>query len=128
MPNYQTSNIHLSELAKKSEKLPILGKSTQYTVVASRSHNSPETENYLKGLTNKYGEIETISSGSSLKFCLVAEGKADEYPRLGPTMEWDTAAGHVIAEVAGKKVTEVNGEKELKYNKENLLNPFFLVR
>ena len=65
--------------------------------------------------------------GSSLKICLVAEGKADVYPRLGPTMEWDTAAAHAIALAAGCTVLEYESNTPLKYNKENLLNPFFVV-
>lgn len=66
-------------------------------MVASRSHLSPETESYIADLKKKHGSVELISSGSSIKICLVAEGKADVYPRFAPTMEWDTAAGHAIA-------------------------------
>ena len=62
-----------------------------------------------------------------MKLCVVAEGKADTYPRLGPTMEWDTAAGHAVVEAAGGTVTQVDGTP-LRYNKENLLNPFFIVK
>ncbi len=65
--------------------------------------------------------------GSSLKLCVVAEGKADLYPRLGPTMEWDTAAGHAVVEAAGGTVAQVDGTP-LRYNKENLLNPYFIVK
>jgi len=93
------------------------------TVVMSRSHPSPELEAYLKAIRI----AEALPVGSSLKLCVVAEGLADLYPRLGPTMEWDTAAGHAVAEAAGAKVTTPEG-KPLSYNKENLLNPFFIVR
>jgi len=91
-------------------------------VVASRSHAGPDLQSFLDSL----GEYDVISMGSSLKLCLVAEGKAHVYPRLGPTMEWDTAAAHAIVNAAGGQVT--NLEKEpLQYNKENLLNPYFIV-
>ena len=69
-----------------------------------------------------------ISSGSSIKICLVAEGAADVYPRFAPTMEWDTAAGNAIALAAGKVVTQKDGITPLSYNKEDLLNPWFIVK
>lgn len=99
-----------------------------YKIVASRSHLSPETEQFVDQMRQQHGEVELVSMGSSLKICLVAEGKADVYPRLGPTMEWDTAAAHAIALAAGCEVIEFESNKPLIYNKENLLNPFFLVR
>jgi len=92
------------------------------TVVMSRSHPSPELAAYLEDLK----VANALPVGSSLKFCVVAEGKADLYPRFGPTMEWDTAAGHAVVEGAGGTVTTVDGKK-LQYNKENLLNPHFIV-
>ena len=73
------------------------------------------------------GDVSFISAGSSLKICQVAEGRADVYPRLGPTMEWDTAAGHAIAEAAGALVFRNDNGGPLRYNKENLLNPWFFV-
>ena len=93
------------------------------TVVMSRSHPSPELEAYLQ----KIKVAEALPVGSSLKLCVVAEGKADLYPRLGPTMEWDTAAGHGVVEAAGGTVLTVEG-KPLEYNKESLLNPYFIVK
>ena len=96
-------------------------------VVASRSHLSPETESYIADLKKKHGSVELISSGSSIKICLVAEGKADVYPRFAPTMEWDTAAGHAIARAAGMEVYQAGKEEPLRYNKEDLLNPWFVV-
>ncbi len=96
-------------------------------VVASRSHLSPETEAFIQQLRNKGKEIDFVSSGSSIKFCLVAEGSADVYPRFAPTMEWDTAAGHAVLAIAGGKVLQKDSLTPLLYNKENLLNPFFLV-
>lgn len=68
-----------------------------------------------------------ISSGSSIKICLVAEGTADVYPRFAPTMEWDTAAGHAIARAAGREVYRAGTDTPLEYNKEDLLNPWFIV-
>ena len=91
-------------------------------VVASRSHSDERTQNLLKEL----GEYECISMGSSLKLCLVAEAAAHFYPRLGPTMEWDTAAAHAVVNEAGGQVCDMAGQA-LRYNKEDLHNPEFLV-
>ena len=93
-------------------------------VVASRSHMSAETQDFIA----KLNEPTLVSRGSSLKFMLVAEGIADVYPRFAPTMEWDTAAAHAIVNEAGLKVFESGSDSEIVYNKENLLNPYFLVR
>lgn len=90
--------------------------------VVSRSHPSPEVEDFLKN----YNVTSAVEAGSSLKFCLIAENRADLYPRFGPTCEWDTAAGHAIAEAAGCAVTTLDGGL-LTYNKESPLNPGFLV-
>ncbi|TAI49798.1 3'(2'),5'-bisphosphate nucleotidase [Flagellimonas allohymeniacidonis] len=97
-------------------------------VVGSRSHMNPETENFVSHLQKEHNEVEIVSKGSSLKFCIVAEGKADIYPRFAPTMEWDTAAGHAICNAAGLTVTSKGTEEELRYNKENLLNNHFIVK
>ena len=99
-----------------------------FTVVVSRSHMSNETEEYIASLDRKGLPLQVISKGSSLKICLVAEGLAHCYPRLGPTMEWDTAAGHAIAKYAGKTVRQYPENTALLYNKENLLNPYFVVK
>lgn len=96
-------------------------------VVASRSHLSDETLDFVNDLKEQGKEVEYLSSGSSLKFCLVAEGAADVYPRFGPTMEWDTAAAHAVALYAGKNVINYETQQPLYYNKENLLNPYFIV-
>ncbi len=96
-------------------------------VVGSRSHMNQDTLDFIEEEKKNYNDVEIVSKGSSLKFCLVAEGKADVYPRFAPTMEWDTAAGHCICKAAGLKVTNVKTNRELEYNKENLLNPYFLV-
>ncbi len=92
-------------------------------VVASRSHRSEALEKYLAALP----EHECLAMGSSLKLCLVAEGRAHLYPRIGPTMEWDTAAADAVVRAAGGSVTTLENT-HLVYNKENLLNPYFLVR
>ena len=96
-------------------------------VVASRSHLSPEVIDFVEELKSQGKEVDFVSAGSSLKFCLLAEGKANVYPRFGPTMEWDTGAAHIIATEAGKKVINHETKQALKYNKENLLNPWFIV-
>jgi 3'(2'), 5'-bisphosphate nucleotidase len=92
-------------------------------VVASRSHMNEETQQFVNSLE----QPSLVSSGSSLKFMLLAEGSADVYPRYAPTMEWDTAASHAIVNAVGLKVTQQGSSDELVYNKENLLNPGFLV-
>lgn len=96
------------------------------TVVASRSHRSAAAESFITALTERETAPEVRSMGSSLKICLVAEGAADVYPRLGPTSEWDTAAAHAVVLGAGGNVTDTHG-RDLQYNKESILNPWFLV-
>lgn len=96
-------------------------------VVASRSHLTQEVQDFVDELRAKGKEVEFLSAGSSLKFCLVAEGKADVYPRFGPTMEWDTGAAHAVALGAGRDVLRADTKTPLSYNKEDLLNPWFIV-
>jgi 3'(2'), 5'-bisphosphate nucleotidase len=97
------------------------------TVVASRSHRGPAIDAFLARLQAKEGVApELVSSGSSLKLCAVAEGTAHVYPRLGPTSEWDTAAGQAIVEAAGGSVRDLR-MKPLRYNKPDLLNPWFIA-
>jgi 3'(2'), 5'-bisphosphate nucleotidase len=117
----------ISEIINNAVRLPLAIESETYTVVASRSHSSPETEAFIEERKKVHGNVNLISAGSSLKLCLVAEGRAQVYPRLAPTMEWDTAAGHAVAKFAGCKVYNYENNEELKYNKENLLNPWFVV-
>ena len=111
-----------NDIHKHNNNLP-----TSFKIVASRSHLSKETELYIEKMRQKHEKVEFISMGSSLKICLVALGKADVYPRLGPTMIWDTAAAHAIALATGCTVYEYNSKNELNYNKENLVNPWFIV-
>jgi len=98
-----------------------------YTIVASRSHSTKETEDFVSQKKAEEGEVDLISAGSSLKLCLVAERRAHVYPRLAPTMEWDTAAGHAVATYSDCKVYDYATGNELKYNKQNMLNPWFVV-
>jgi 3'(2'), 5'-bisphosphate nucleotidase len=114
-------------IQKASTQLPVRNTDRPFTVVASRSHLSEETSEFIEQLRKQHGEIQSISKGSSLKLCMVADGSADCYPRFAPTMEWDTAAGHTICKYAGYKVTDRVTEKEMIYNRENLLNNWFLV-
>jgi 3'(2'), 5'-bisphosphate nucleotidase len=116
---------------KDGKKIPLKveGRCKKYKIVVSRSHMSDDTQIFINAIdTNK--EKELISMGSSLKICLVAEGKADIYPRLSPTMEWDTAAAHAIISEANCsliKYTKNNIKEKLVYNKESLLNDWFIV-
>ncbi|MBU0490024.1 MAG: 3'(2'),5'-bisphosphate nucleotidase CysQ [Bacteroidetes bacterium] len=99
-----------------------------FRVVASRSHLNEETQAFIDKFKKQYFKIEMVSKGSSLKLCMVAEGEADIYPRLAPTMEWDTAAGQAVAEASGAIVTLIDGKSRLRYNKPDLTNPKFIVR
>jgi 3'(2'), 5'-bisphosphate nucleotidase len=121
------NNNFIDSLINKSDKLPTAKGDRMFTVVASRSHMSEETTAFIDQLKSQHGEINLISKGSSLKLCLVAEGAAEVYPRFAPTMEWDTAAGHAIALGAGLTVRHTDNSAPLVYNKENLLNPWFVV-
>nr|WP_287811200.1 inositol monophosphatase family protein [Pseudomonas sp.] len=98
-----------------------------FTVVASRRHSSPEQERLLAGLADSLGELALASVGSSLKFCLLAEGAADCYPRLAPTSQWDTAAAQGVLEGAGGEVLDIEGQVFTYPARESLLNTFFLA-
>ena len=97
-----------------------------FTVVASRRHSSPQQERLLAGLGEALGELELANIGSSLKFCLLAEGAADCYPRLAPTSQWDTAAAQGVLEGAGGEVLGLDGQAFVYPARESLLNTFFL--
>ncbi len=92
-------------------------------VVCSRSHVNPDTQEFIDQLKNP----QSVSRGSSLKFLIIARGEADVYPRLGPTMEWDTGAAHIILHEAGGSVIRADSKEPLSYNKESLLNPYFIA-
>lgn len=114
---------------KNGKKLPLkinTQPDKKLTVVASKSHLSSETQEFIDNLDTQ--EIEQVSKGSSLKLCMVATGEADIYPRLAPTMEWDTAAADAIVREAGKMTYNQESNQPMIYNKENLFNPWFVVR
>jgi 3'(2'), 5'-bisphosphate nucleotidase len=114
---------------KDGQKLPLKTDSQRntYKIVASRSHMSDETQAFIDAIDIDK-EKELISIGSSLKICLVAEGEADIYPRLGPTMEWDTGAAHAIVNESGGQLNDQKNNNVLKYNtSEKLLNNYFVV-
>ena len=118
---------NIDDLISKSISLPMVTERDSYVVVGSRSHMSKETEEFFNQKRQQHGNVEVMAVGSSLKLCMVAEGKADAYPRYAPTMEWDTGAGDAICRMAGFKVLQYNSENPLEYNKEDLLNPWSLT-
>ena len=118
----------VDKLISNADKLPLMRKDKTFTVVASRSHMSKETETYVSDMRDKHGKVNLISKGSSLKLCMVAEGTANCYPRFAPTMEWDTAAGQAICEHAGFQVIDWHTKESMLYNRKDLLNNWFLVK
>lgn len=125
--NVEDENVSVdSILENASEIKPQTEKPSVVKIVGSRSHLNEDTKAFISEI-EKNNKVEIVSKGSSLKFCLVAEGKANIYPRYAPTMEWDTAAGQAICQAAGVNVIDNDTKKPLQYNKENLLNPYFLV-
>ena len=121
-------NFDLYTITSEADKLPLQRKDNMFTIVASRSHMNRETEKYVKEMRDVHGEVNLISKGSSLKLCMVAEGTANCYPRFAPTMEWDTAAGQAICEHAGFKVIDWTTKENMLYNREQLMNNWFLVK
>lgn len=120
--NETFTHAHLNDAVS----LPVK-KERPFTAVGSRSHMNEETESFLATYREKHGEVAILSKGSSLKMCMVAEGLADVYPRFAPTMEWDTAAGQAVVEAAGFAMLHKDTRLPLEYNKEDLLNPHFIV-
>jgi 3'(2'), 5'-bisphosphate nucleotidase len=125
--NYKTGG-SIPDIIQKAEKLSRKNLPDVFTVVASRSHLSPETAAYIDEAKKVHGNVHMISSGSSLKLCMVASGLAHVYPRFAPTMEWDTAAGHAIVKAAGGNVYSHGTGEELKYNKPDLTNDWFIAK
>jgi 3'(2'), 5'-bisphosphate nucleotidase len=122
-------NKKLQRLLKTATRLPAENRpKTPFIIIGSRSHANPDLKKLVEEKRHEYGEVEFITAGSSLKICMVAEGKADMYPRLGPTCEWDTAAGQAVAESAGAKLLDYKTGEPLRYNRPDLLNPWFVVR
>jgi 3'(2'), 5'-bisphosphate nucleotidase len=115
------------ERAARATRLPMRHERQTYTIVASRSHQSPETEAFIRRAEEEHGKVQLTSMGSALKICLVAEGDADVYPRYAPTMEWDTAAGHAVLRAAGGEVCTLDGAP-LRYGKPGFENPHFVAR
>lgn len=110
---------------KTERLLPKQNTSEKIRVVASNSHLNQATQDYIATLST---DVEYVKMGSSLKFCVLAEGAADIYPRLGPTMEWDTGAAHIVVKEAGMEIYNHETGTPLIYNKENLLNPSFVAK
>lgn len=123
----QTENIQQILDAAKNMKPKSLESTLK--IVGSRSHLNDDTKRFIEKITAETDKnVEMVSIGSSLKFCLVADGEAQIYPRFAPTMEWDTAAGDAICRMVGLQVTDATTGKPMVYNKENLLNNYFLVQ
>ena len=118
MPYFSLSKMGLVKKIKTASS-----NNTALKVVASKSHRDKKTDEYISNYQCK----ELVNAGSSLKFCLIAAGEADLYPRFGPTMEWDTAAGHAVLSAAGGSVLQAEDKQPLKYGKPNYKNPFFIA-
>ncbi|MDD4516658.1 3'(2'),5'-bisphosphate nucleotidase CysQ [Massilibacteroides sp.] len=117
-----------SDICTQSKQLPLKLLHQSIVVVASRSHKTEHCIEFIENLKKQGKPVTEINSGSSLKICMVAEGTADIYPRFAPSMEWDTAAGHAIVRASGYEIYQIDGKTPLVYNKENLLNPWFVAR
>ncbi|MEM1003465.1 MAG: 3'(2'),5'-bisphosphate nucleotidase CysQ [Bacteroidota bacterium] len=125
LKDFQTISQESIDQATKLE--PSLVGIDKFRIVGSRSHMNHSTKDFIESQVAIGRDIEIVSRGSSLKFCLVAEGLADVYPRFAPTMEWDTAAGQAICEAVGIKVISLDSGAPMIYNKKDLLNPHFIV-
>lgn len=122
------TNTFEEDLLKYAEA--IFPRSVQGTILiaGSRSHINEETREFIEGIKEKYShQVKVIPKGSSLKFCLIADGTMNIYPRIGTTMEWDTAAGHAICKAVGLRVIDMQTNEEMVYNKKNLKNNSFVV-
>lgn len=122
-----SENTSCEEIFEKAENISPSIPSNIIKIVGSRSHLNKETEKFIADIEKK-NQVEIVSKGSSLKFCLVAEGAAHVYPRFAPTMEWDTAAGDAICRAVGLEVIDQSTHKPMRYNKAILLNNYFLVQ
>ena len=120
-------NCTLDWISKHGMKLPLCKTKDEFTVAASRTHLDDKTIAFVEDLKKIHSDLKIIRKGSSIKFGLIAEGTADIYPRFGPTMEWDTAAGHAIMKASRRNIFHIDQLTELRYNKENLLNPHFIA-
>ncbi len=121
-------NFNLDRLILLAKKLPLKSYPEVFTLVASRSHLSSEVYAYIEEKKAQHNDVNIVNTGSSIKMCWVAEGLADEYPRFGPTMEWDTAAGQAILENAGCELIDYTTQKPMLYNRQELRNNSFIAR
>jgi 3'(2'), 5'-bisphosphate nucleotidase len=128
VPLKKTTDFILQDIIASAEKIPFDSENTAFIVLGSRSHMNAETTSYINSLKLSHPNLRVQSRGSSLKFCAVADGSCQIYPRFGTTMEWDTAAGQAILEIAGGSITEANSGYPLLYNKESLKNPHFIAK
>ena len=122
--------LQTQNLVAHKEKLPLkvnANPTKNLAVAISKSHLSSQTQDFIDNIALHTKHITLITKGSSLKFCMIAEGEVDLYPRMSPTMEWDTAAGDAIVRASGKKVKQFKTKEPLLYNKEDLENPWFIV-
>lgn len=120
--------IEIEDLLKNTEEVFPKRAEGMIHVAGSRSHINEETLKFIDGIKEKYSqEVKVIPKGSSLKFCLITDGTIDIYPRIGTTMEWDTAAGHAICKAVGLRVIDMQTNREMVYNKQNLRNNSFVV-
>jgi 3'(2'), 5'-bisphosphate nucleotidase len=118
----------LARVRASARRLPLdVSAHVPFVIVGSRSHATPDLQEFVEAKRRELGEVEFKSAGSSLKYCLVAEGAADVYPRLGPTMEWDTAAGQAVVEASGARLVRWDTGEPMTYNKPDLLNPWHIV-
>jgi 3'(2'), 5'-bisphosphate nucleotidase len=111
-----------------SLRLPLAHEPRAYSILASRSHRSPETAAFIQRKEEEHGTVTLAFIGSALKFGRMAEGAADAYPRYAPTMEWDTAAGQIICTEAGRQLLDVTTNAPLRYNKQEPVNDWFTVQ
>jgi 3'(2'), 5'-bisphosphate nucleotidase len=127
---FSHENEALKALIKAAIRLPLqqsFKKSPeQLNLVGSRSHGTEALSDFVEKMKQQYEKVDFVPAGSALKLCLVAEGSADIYPRFGPTMEWDTAAGHCVVEQSGGEVVDMDQRAPLDYNKKDLHNSFFI--
>lgn len=122
-----SETLSIEEILEKASVIKPSNVVPPIKIVGSRSHLNADTEKFIAAI-EKENKVEIVSKGSSLKFCLVAEGLAHIYPRYAPTMEWDTAAGHAICKAVGVNVIDQTTGKPMQYNKPNLLNNYFVVK
>ena len=125
---HPTTGCTFELMQQSGEKLPVITEFSEYIVATSRSHMNAATEQYIDMLRTEHPNVRMTAVGSALKLAMIAEGSVNIYPKIGPTMEWDTAAGHAILKASGKNVFLHDLETELVYNKENLVNPNFVAR